>query len=391
MLPKPKASPADDSNDNIRLQRSTDQNDQTMKQAQKSKFLSYAITNIARGPRFIGTFSTGLGFFGTFMGLYNKQQIDQLKTEFGDLNTRQNKLVDVTKQLDLDIKLVNQSSHTLMDHIKMASMSDPALIVSTLTLMKEHIQHILEIITHTIQMAQHRRLAVDTLAPRQLQHLYLQIKKTVANTGYQLLTEQPSDLFQLETSYFYNVNSLQLLVHVPMVPNGSLLRLFRLIPFPIPITKQHVLTPIVKDDVLALSAGMVRQSAIISHNKLQTCHNVNNIYLCDKQGVLKTDILTTCLGALYQQEFNIAQKLCPFQVSNAEETVKQLLNNWFIVFTTRKMMAPVTCYNGTNSELSLHAGVKKFYLSPGCQTKLDQHFVISDMSLRVDSDIMTFE
>jgi hypothetical protein len=136
---------------------------------------------------------------------------------------------------------------------------------------------------------------------------------------------------------------------------------------------------------------MVRQSAIISHNELQTCHNVNNIYLCDKQGVLKTDISSTCLGALYQQEFTIAQKLCPFQVSNAEETVKQLLNNWFIALTTRKMMAPVTCYNGTNSELSLQAGVKKFYLSPGCQTKLDQHFVISDMSLRIDSDIMTFE
>jgi uncharacterized protein YoxC len=392
MLPKPKPSPAEEPTENTRSKRSKDKNNSsTFHHAQKAKMLSDTISTFSRGARFLGSLSTGLGFFGTFMGLYNKQQIDILRTELDDTNTRMNKLVDVTKQLDSDVKMVNSSSHALMDHIKRVSTSDPALIVSTLTLMKEHILHTLDIITHTIQTAQHRRLAVDTLTPKQLYILYQRIKKTVANTGYQLLTEQPSDLFQLETSYFHNSNSLQLLIHVPMVPNGSLLRLFRLIPFPIPITKQHVLTPVVKDDVLALSAGMVRQSAIISHNDLQTCHNVNNIYLCDKQGVLKTDISSTCLGALYQQEFSIAQKLCPFQVSNAEETVKQLLNNWFIALTTRKMMAPVTCYNGTNSELSLQAGVKKFYLSPGCQTKLDQHFVISDMSLRIDSDIMTFE
>jgi hypothetical protein len=54
----------------------------------------------------------------------------------------------------------------------------------------------------------------------------------------ELLVSQPSDLLQLELSYFYNGKMAILLLHVPTVPIGSLLRLVKLIPslYPSPAT-----------------------------------------------------------------------------------------------------------------------------------------------------------
>ena len=51
----------------------------------------------------------------------------------------------------------------------------------------------------------------------------------------ELLVSQPSDLLQLELSYFYNGDMVTLLLHAPTVLIGSLLRLVKLHPFPLPV------------------------------------------------------------------------------------------------------------------------------------------------------------
>jgi hypothetical protein len=48
---------------------------------------------------------------------------------------------------------------------------------------------------------------------------------------------------------------------VPMVPKDSLLRLFKLHPFPLPLSGPRVLVPAVREDILAISSGFKRYSA----------------------------------------------------------------------------------------------------------------------------------
>jgi hypothetical protein len=176
-----------------------------------------------------------------------------------------------------------------------------------------------------------------------------------------------------------------------MIPEDSLLRLFRLHPFPLPLSKEHMLVPDVDYDVLAISPGLTRLATVLNYVDLIGCHNVNNIYLCEQQGVLKTNINSTCLGSLYLQEFDTAKLLCPLKIHDSEEIVEQLLNNWFLAYTPKSLMAPVICHNGTNSEIHLKKGINNFHLSPGCKTKLNHHVVISDLSLKLDGDMMHYE
>jgi hypothetical protein len=39
----------------------------------------------------------------------------------------------------------------------------------------------------------------------------------------------------------------------------------------------------------------------------------------------------------------------------------------------------------------LRKGINNFHLSPGCKTKLNHHVVISDLSLKLDGDMMHYE
>jgi hypothetical protein len=45
------------------------------------------------------------------------------------------------------------------------------------------------------------------------------------------------------------------------------------------------------------------------------------MYLCNKTGILDKRLDQSCLGALYNQQFDIPQTLCPMKIINAEEII----------------------------------------------------------------------
>jgi hypothetical protein len=78
-------------------------------------------------------------------------------------------------------------------------------------------------------------------------------------------------------------------------------------------------------------------------------------------------------------------------VYDSGEVVQQLLNNWYLAYSPVAQMAPVTCYNRTQSEIRLNSGITKFHLAPGCRSKLKQHILISDLTLRSETEILHYE
>ena len=340
---------------------------------------------------FLGLLGIPLGIFGTYMGLYNQAQIEKLQTDFQDYKLRQDRLVEVTDSHEHHLQLINATFNYLIEGLHLTTTHNPALTASRLLSIEAQIKDRIQIAVHTIQQAQHRRLAIDLLSHEQLLRLYQQLQKQAEDNGCTLLTQHHSDLFQLETSYFYDGQDFHLLLHVPMVPRDSLLRLFRLHPFPLPLTKDHALIPITDHNVLALSSGFKRYSAQLTHNDLLGCHVVNNIYLCERHGVLNENLNNTCLGALYQQDFEAVKKLCHLEIHSAGEMVHQLNGNWFLAYSPLAQTAPINCRNGTSAELYLKPGINKFFVSPGCNAHLQDHLVMSDISMKLDSDILHFE
>ena len=249
----------------------------------------------------------------------------------------------------------------------------------------------LEVAVHTIQQAQHRRLAIDFLSPDNLHKLFEDLTNVAKDKGFVLLTQRPSDLLQIETSYVFDGNDMMLLLHVPMTPQDSLLRLFRLRPFPIPISDTLALLPKVPTSILALSKGKHRQMTTIEHSDLLGCHQIGNVYTCDRHGALRKDVKSHCLGALFEQDIPRARELCDLEIVPRVEAVTQLESNWFLVYSPEMYTGYVTCQNGTSSEEYLKREIRKIHISPGCSLDLRNHTLTSEFSLYLDSGIKYIE
>jgi hypothetical protein len=63
----------------------------------------------------------------------------------------------------------------------------------------------------------------------------------------------------------------------------------------------------------------------------------------------------SCLGALYNQQFNIARILCPMKIINAKQIIYQLNNNRHLVYTPVGQTIPINCA-GKSSEKFIQKG-----------------------------------
>jgi hypothetical protein len=274
--------------------------------------------------------------------------------------------------------------------LQKVTLFNPAYVISHLLKAEHKVRSSIEMATHTIQQLQHRRLAIDFLSSSQLQTIFSKVQRISSAAGCRLVPEHPSDLLQLETSYFSSGSTISIVLHVPISPRESVLRLFRFKPFPLPLSDHLTLTPKVDTDVLAISHGD-RFSVELRHADLMDCHSVNRFYLCEKHGVLRKTLSASCLGALWLQKFEEVHKLCGMQVQPYHEAVVQLANNWYLTYTPRAFTAPVQCQNGSETDLHLRVGVNKHRVDPSCRAILKDHVVIADMNQHLDVQIQHFE
>jgi hypothetical protein len=205
----------------------------------------------------------------------------------------------------------------------------------------------------------------------------------------ELLVSQPPDLLQLELSYFYNGEMVTLLLHVPTVPIGSLLRLVKLHPFPLPISGNYSIVPDVDTQILAMSASGTELSLQFPAADLLGCGQANHVYFCDKVAALNKHLTSSCLGALYKQRFNLARTLCPMKIIQSGEILYRLNDDWQLVYSPQGQTLNIKC--PTRQAHKLHQfipkGFSKFQLPPGCRTELEDHFVYSDSSISSDSGL----
>ena len=360
-----------------------------VKRKEPRKLLQKVAKFSIRQPRSI--LALGLGTLGTFMGLFNTFQIYNLKRELGETREAHNRLVEIVQGHDEELQYINKTIGVIHATLAFMRNGNTGLLLNFLRDIEDDIWQKINTITHAIQVAQTRRLAIDFLPAEHLPALYERLEQQARLMEHKLITKRPSDLFQLELSYFYDGVNVQLLLHVPAVPHDTVLRLLKLHPFPLPLNKNYSVIPLVQDDLLAISSGFTRYSTQLSSVDLLGCHAINNVYLCERHGVLGKQLNGSCLGALYLQNFDTAQELCPLHIRPVGEVVKQLLDNWFLIFSPNPQTAYVSCRNGTNNEAYFKGGITRTHLSPGCRMNLNSHLLQADFSLHLPEDIVNFQ
>ena len=323
------------------------------------------------------------GVLGTSLGIYNTAQMSHVWTEISSNTRKINSLIKVAEEHESFMKYLEQSI------LSLAAVIDKAIIFGfTLNRVTNQIKDRIHKSIHTVQQANHRRLAIDYLSPTDSTLLYSRLQARADMYSCALGIDKHSDLFQLELSYFYDGSTVTLVLHVPIFPKDSFLRLFKLHPFPLPFTQTHLIFPDTRNDILGISNLDSSYSALFNSIDLLACHRVNQLFFCERNGVLQNNLGASCLGCLYQQDFVGARVYCRFYMEPLQEYVYQLLENWFLIFSPRPQTAPIVCQNGTRKELPLSKGSSRFHLSPGCSITLAKHKVYSDLSIKLPSDFI---
>ncbi len=96
----------------------------------------------------------------------------------------------------------------------------------------------------------------------------------------------------------------------PMAPADSILHLFQLHPFLLPLTDTRLLILDPANQILTISLGVDHLSLEMSIVNLMGWHQINSAYLCEQPRVLKRKLNSTCLGSLYVQNYLVWNGVC---------------------------------------------------------------------------------
>jgi hypothetical protein len=262
---------------------------------------------------------------------------------------------------------------------------------SSLDYARDQLRANLQKLIRALQAAHHRRLSIDLLPSDTLKKLFDAAARKARSHHHQLLLRHPSDLLQIETSYVHDGHDVHLILHIPMAPSDSLLRLFQLRPFPLPFSETHMLMPNPERQILAISANADRLSVELSAVHLLGCHRVNQVYMCERSGVLKRFLNDTCLGSLYMQDLQGATTMCEMNIIPIAETVLQLQDNWYLVHSPIALTSRIDCLNSSASEVFIRRGANRIHVSPSCRLHLTSHVLISNFAVTLDTVIKHYE
>jgi len=348
------------------------------------------MTMVRSRREILGGIAIGMAVAATALGVFNRVQINQLKTELFEVKENVGRLFEVVQDFSSNFAALETGFNEIRTTLLYQMMFNPTLFDSRLSRLENQLRGRLQRVTHAIQAAMHQRFAIDYLNPSELVNLFDQLARRADEAGCELLIQYHSDLFQVETSLLFDGQDGHLLIHVPMAPKGTLLRLFRLHPFPLPMFDTHHLMIDAEDDILAISSSETRYNVQLSSTDLLSCHRMNTVFMCDSFGVMSKRFNDTCLGALYMQRFELVRGLCKFRVTPLKEQVYQVRKGQYLVYSPDTSTATMKCRNGSHSEIHLQKGTQQVQIPPGCQGFFLDHLATSDFSVRLASEILHF-
>jgi hypothetical protein len=177
------------------------------------------------------------------MGLFNWAQIKNLSSELFQNCKATQHLFEVVQDFYQNFVGLQNSFYKLRGMLFQLILANPTLLDARLSRIENQLRDRLRCITHAIQAAIHQRFAINYLNPAEMAELFRNLEERAAEASCELLVQYHSDLFQIETSLLYDGQDGHILIHIPMTPKNSLLRLFRLNPFPLPLFETHHLLP----------------------------------------------------------------------------------------------------------------------------------------------------
>lgn len=330
-----------------------------------------------------------LGILGTLWGWYNRQQIANLRATLND-HIRDHDLLVLTVSENAErLANVSQAVIDLSFAIEDMVRTDSATLSARADVMLAALTHRLNLLRDLITQAHHRRLAPTFLPPASLRQLLQDVFVRASQRGYHPLVRLPTDLLQTELSYMHDGEVMHMVLHVPMVPKGCLFRLYRFLPFPLPVPDtDFVLLPQPAKQLLAL--GDNSKAVTLHTSELVNCRLLGDVHVCENVGVVYNDFRHTCLGALYAEQWQWAQQHCPFQVRKSDHWAVQLSETAFLLYAPTPILARIRCGSTIRDTDVQISGTSILNVTAGCRAETPKHTLFTSLASKDSTVAIAF-
>jgi len=341
-------------------------------------------------PLVSGAVRIGTSIFSTINGLYTRGQLKQIRKELTHINQEQRRIIQLTSVNAVAISLLDTKLADTASATADTLLNSPAVDHAEVDRITKGLHRALDLLVQAIQEAQKSKLASEFLRPDVLEVTFADVSVAAAESHCKMVIENAADLALVEVSYLADKDGSVLIMHVPIVPANTLLRLLRLHPFPIPLDHSNSsLLPEVNIDVIGLSDN--GYSTEIRYSDLVECHKIGRTYYCEKQGILGYK-LPSCLRALHDKSFDLALQLCELKVVPQTEAVTRISNNRYLVFSPTSLAATRHCaVSALGATIDIPTGISKIDIPNGCWVELQKHHVYADSSVNVNSHQFSYQ
>lgn len=362
------------------------------------------------------------GLIGTFMGIYTAVELNRLGNEIKNLNRQTNILFQVTNQHEVKLKQLAEDLVKLTTFTEALLENNPTVFFARLnrqiSLLEDRMGQALDV----VQQLQNHRLAVNLLSGQQLRDMHLHFQTLAAQNDLVLLPTEISHYFQVETSYIRQGNDVTILVHVPCVHPDHILKLYRYIPYPFPLSFHSFIHPhsirhavsngsfflddIAADDLINhndsvpeglvivpdgdfLAVGQDHSYQLLTAAELGLCDRRSRVTLCREHQVLKLNLEDSCLGSLFLRSEDGARIRCRFTRQRLEEQVYQLSPTDHLIYSPKPLTTEVRCRNGSHYPMFVSENNNRLHIPAGCSAKLRKHDLRSDYDIQLDPEPLT--
>jgi hypothetical protein len=324
----------------------------------------------------------------TAMGLYSTIELQNVKAEAVAQGNVLEEVTNATTLLDESLidtqeALANQRTH--LDHAATAILlQDVAMAIHSIGQKISDLENIL-----AASMA--GRIAPAALADRDLETALAHMSRTANRMQHTILLRFPSDFLQCSCSFIMTEHGFDLVAHVPIAPEDTILNVYQYTPMPMPVHQNFYASINSPSTIIAVNSEEDRFRAI-SQATLATCRRIGTIFQCDKFNVVRRaqqivpkaidDEL--CLFSLFRRKLDHARDTCNWRLIARPETAAQINKDTFAVVAQQSHRAIINCWNSSNTEtLEITAGeIMTHKLQPGCRAQTNAYIMASPMDGR---------
>ncbi len=163
------------------------------------------------------------GVLGTIFGLFNQMEMHSIQNHVANLEASTNMLIHVQHKNQQQFKLLQNEMSHLESIIQTLIQYNPALVYAKLMAQVDDIADQMTALLDTVQQLQHQKLSIRLLDLDQLHTLFNSLKNSATKNSWQLLINNPQDIFQLDVSYICKQLDVIIMVHIPCLTDNSLL------------------------------------------------------------------------------------------------------------------------------------------------------------------------